>query len=283
MLKKETFNKNFDIGGPEILTYKDLLLKFAKIRQLKRSIFTVPVMTPRLSSYWLYFVTSTSYALAANLVDSMKVNVICQENSLKDELGITLLSYEEAIKRAFEKVEHHQVVSSWKDALNMTSPNQNLSRYIEVPVYGCFKDVRTINVEAPESVLQKIWSIGGSTGWYYGNWLWEIRGFIDQLFGGVGLRRGRKNPTEISIGEALDFWRVLIADKKERRLLLFAEMKLPGEAWLEFRIDESNVLHQTATFRPLGLLGRLYWFSVFPFHGLLFNGMLKSLVKTSET
>ena len=113
--------------------------------------------------------------------------------------------------------------------------------------------------------LNKIWAIGGKTGWYYGNWLWALRGFIDKIFGGVGLRRGRKNQTEISPGEALDFWRVLIADKTEKRLLLFAEMKLPGEAWLEFRIDKHNVLHQTATFRPLGLWGRLYWYSVLPF------------------
>ena len=280
LMRAETFNKNFDIGGPEILTYHDLLMKFAKIRNLKRKIFTVPVMTPRLSSYWLYFVTSTSYALAANLVDSMKVNVICQENNLKDLLGITLINYEDAIRRAFESVEQHQVVSSWKDALNTTTLNQNLARYLEVPVFGCFKDDRKVKINQPEQVLERIWSIGGVNGWYYGNWLWEIRGFIDQLFGGVGLRRGRKDQTEISAGESLDFWRVLIADKKDKRLLLFAEMKLPGEAWLEFKIDDSDVLHQTATFRPLGLFGRLYWYAVLPFHGFVFKGMLNNLAKS---
>ena len=278
LMREETFNSSFDIGGPEILTYHDLLMKFAKIRNLKRKIFTVPVMTPRLSSYWLYFVTSTSYALAANLVDSMKVNVICQENNLKDMLGITLINYEDAIQRAFESVEQHQVVSSWKDALNTSKLSQNLTRYLEVPVFGCFKDNRKIKIDQPERVLEKIWSIGGANGWYYGNWLWEIRGFIDQLFGGVGLRRGRKDQTKISAGESLDFWRVLIADKNEKRLLLFAEMKLPGEAWLEFKIDDSNVLHQTATFRPLGLLGRLYWYAVLPFHGFVFKGMLQRVV-----
>lgn len=280
LMREKTFNQSFDIGGPEILTYHDLLMKFAKIRNLKRKIFTVPVMTPRLSSYWLYFVTSTSYALAANLVDSMKVNVICQENNLNDLLGITLINYEGAIKRAFESVEHHQVVSSWKDALNNSTLNQNLTRYLEVPVFGCFKDDRKIKIDQPEKVLEKIWSIGGANGWYYGNWLWEIRGFIDQLFGGVGLRRGRKDQMEISSGESLDFWRVLIADKNDKRLLLFAEMKLPGEAWMEFQIDDSNVLHQTATFRPLGLLGRLYWYTVLPFHGFVFKGMLKNLANS---
>jgi uncharacterized protein YbjT (DUF2867 family) len=280
LMRNETFNKSFDIGGPEILTYHELLMKFAKIRNLKRKIFTVPVMTPRLSSYWLYFVTSTSYALAANLVDSMKVNVICQENNVKDLLGISLINYEGAIRKAFESVEQHQVVSSWKDALNTSKLGQNLTKYLEVPVFGCFKDDRKIKIDQPVKVLEKIWSIGGANGWYYGNWLWEIRGFVDQLFGGVGLRRGRKDQTEISSGESLDFWRVLIADKSDKRLLLFAEMKLPGEAWLEFKIDDSNVLYQTATFRPLGLLGRLYWYAVLPFHGFVFRGMLKKLAKT---
>ena len=122
-------------------------------------------------------------------------------------------------------------------------------------------------------------SIGGKNGWYYGDWLWEIRGFIDQLFGGVGMRRGRKNHSVISAGEALDFWRVLIASRDDKRLLLYAEMKLPGEAWLEFKIDSDNILTQTATFRPLGLLGRLYWYSVLPFHGLIFKGMIKNISK----
>jgi len=282
LMNEVTFNKSYDIGGPEILNYKEMLLKFAKIRNLKRKIVTVPVMTPRLSSYWLYFVTATSYPLAVNLVDSMKVNVICKENNLKDMLEITLINYEEAIKRAFDKIEHHQVVSSWKDALNTTSHVQNLSQYLEVPVYGCYKDIRKIKVDLPERVIEKIWSIGGSNGWYYANWLWVLRGFLDQLVGGVGLRRGRKNQTELSNGEALDFWRVLIADKKEKRLLLFAEMKLPGEAWLEFKIDKYNVLHQTATFRPLGLFGRLYWYAVLPFHSFIFKGMIRNLTKQKQ-
>ena len=134
-------------------------------------------------------------------------------------------------------------------------------------------------MKSAESALRKIWAIGGKTGWYYGNWLWEIRGFLDQLVGGVGMRRGRKSESEISAGEALDFWRVLLANKGEKRLLLYAEMKLPGEAWLEFKIDENNILTQTATFRPLGVLGRLYWYSVLPFHGLIFNGMIKNIAK----
>ena len=210
----------------------------------------------------------------------MKVNVICRENNLKELLRINLINYEGAIRWAFESVEQYQVVSSWKDKLNTTTLKQNLTRYLEVPVFGCFNDKRKIKIDKPEQVLNKIWSIGGTNGWYYGNLLWEIRGLIDQLFGGVGLRRGREDQSEISSGESLDFWRVLIADRNDKRLLLLAEMKLPGEAWLEFKIDESNILHQTATFRPLGLLGRLYWYAVLPFHGFVFKGMLRNISKS---
>jgi uncharacterized protein YbjT (DUF2867 family) len=277
LLNRTTFNKSYDIGGPDIMTYKQMLLRFAKVRGLKRWIGIVPVMTPKLSSYWLYFITSTSYSLAQNLVDSMKVEVICKENNLKDILGIVPVNYEKSIMEAFEKIELNQVPSSWKDALTSDILNDGISHYAEVPANGCYLDDRKLHIDDSEKILNKIWSIGGSNGWYYADWLWGIRGFIDKLFGGVGLRRGRKNQTEISPGEALDFWRVLIADKREKRLLLFAEMKLPGEAWLEFRIDNQNVLHQTATFRPLGLWGRLYWYSVLPFHGFIFRGMIRNI------
>ncbi|MFT5981154.1 MAG: hypothetical protein ACI898_001932, partial [Flavobacteriales bacterium] len=144
------------------------------------------------------------------------------------------------------------------------------------PTFGCFKDRRKRTIQNREASIYKIWSIGGSTGWYYGNWLWRIRGLMDKIFGGVGLRRGRTNPDTINVGDTIDFWRVLFASKEEGRLLLFAEMKLPGEAWLEFKV-EGDQLIQTATFRPLGLAGRLYWFSVLPFHGFIFKGMLRSI------
>lgn len=277
LLNGTTFGKSYDIGGPDIITYKQMLLRFAAVRGLKRWIGIVPVMTPKLSSYWLYFITSTSYSLAQNLVDSMKVEVICRKNNLQELLGIIPVSYEDAIREAFEKIELNQVPSSWKDALTSNTLNDGIARYAEVPVHGCFFDYRKLQISDIDSSLGMIWSIGGKNGWYYGDWLWAIRGFIDKLFGGVGLRRGRKNQNDISPGDALDFWRVLIADKEEKRLLLFAEMKLPGEAWLEFRIDDQNVLHQTATFRPLGLWGRLYWYSVLPFHGFIFRGMIRNI------
>jgi uncharacterized protein YbjT (DUF2867 family) len=279
--KTETYNMSYDIGGPDILSYKDMLLHFAKIRGLKRRILIVPVMTPRISSYWLYFVTATSYALAKHLVNSMKIEVTCKANNLSTLLGIKLIDYDTSIQLAFDKIEQNQVLSSWKDAQTSNLFSNGFSKYIEVPINGCFKDIRSVKLDNSAASLEKIWAIGGKTGWYYGNWLWEIRGIVDQLSGGVGMRRGRKNEQEIVSGETLDFWRVILADKKEKRLLLFAEMKLPGEAWLEFKIDELNVLTQTATFRPLGLMGRLYWYAVLPFHGFIFKGMINKLAESS--
>lgn len=279
---KETYNNTFDIGGPDILSYKDMLMQFAEIRGLKRRIYIVPVMTPKISSYWLYFVTATSFSLAKNLVKSMKVEVICKPNNLAKHLEISLIDYNTSIKLAFEKIEHNNVLSSWKDAQTTDIFRKGISQYFEVPNHGCFKDTRKVKVNNPDKVLDRIWKIGGKTGWYYGNWLWEIRGFLDQLIGGVGMRRGRKSSVDIHSGAALDFWRVLIANKSEKRLLLYAEMKLPGEAWLEFKIDNNNLLNQTATFRPLGLLGRIYWYSVFPFHAFIFKGMMNNIIKDKD-
>lgn len=277
---EKTFDASFDIAGPDILTYKEMLHQYAKARGFKNWIYTVPIMTPKLSSYWLYFVTSTSYKLALNLVDSMKIEVIANDNRLSRLLGIKTHSYTEAIDMAFKKIEQNLVVSSWKDSMISGRFNKNLEKYIQVPKYGVLKDIQTLQITDPKRVLQNIWKIGGENGWYYGDWLWKIRGFMDKLIGGVGLRRGRTHPDKIYPGDALDFWRVLLADKKGKRLLLFAEMRLPGEAWLEFKIDDKNILHQTATFRPRGLKGRLYWYSIVPLHYFIFGGMIRNIAKT---
>ncbi|MBI9069350.1 MAG: DUF2867 domain-containing protein [Salinivirgaceae bacterium] len=273
---KQAFDKSFDIGGPDVLTYKEMLLQFAKIRKLKRRIFIIPIMTPKLSSYWLYFVTSTSYKLAINLVNSMKVEVVCKDQEIKEVLEIQLLTYKEAIQLAFDKIAQKEVLSSWTDALSSDTLENGISEHIEVPTFGCFRDKRMAHVKDEQIAIDKIWQIGGKVGWYYGNWLWTIRGFIDKLFGGVGLRRGRRSVNEIRAGESLDFWRVLYANKSQMRLLLYAEMKLPGEAWLEI---ENEILYQTATFRPLGLWGRVYWYSVLPFHAFIFQGLINKLSK----
>ncbi len=276
---EQTYDDSFDIAGPDVLSYKEMLQEYAEQRGFKNWIFTVPVMTPKLSSYWLYFVTSTSYKLALNLVDSMKVEVIARDKRLQQILNIEPHTYREAIDMAFKKIEQNLVVSSWKDSMISGRFQKNLEKYIQVPKFGVLKDVKKMRVDDPKQALKNIWKIGGSNGWYYADWLWKIRGIMDKFSGGVGLRRGRTHPDKLYAGDALDFWRVLLADKKAKRLLLFAEMKLPGEAWLEFRIDDNNVLHQTATFRPKGLKGRLYWYSIVPFHYFVFGGMIRGIAK----
>lgn len=276
LCRKELYNKSFDIFGPEILTYKQMLLQFAEVRNLKRWIITVPVMTPKLSSYWLYFVTSTSYKLASSLVDSMNVQIIGKKSHINKLLDIHPISYKEAVTLAFEKIEQNTIVSSWKDSMVSSGRLQNIHNYVNVPKYGCFKDYKERPVKNTLKTIDKIWALGGDNGWYYGNFLWRIRGYLDKLVGGIGLRRGRTNATELHNGDALDFWRVIYADKSKQRLLLYAEMRLPGEAWLEFKIED-NTLKQTATFRPKGIAGRMYWYAVWPFHGFIFKGMILKL------
>ncbi len=201
-------------------------------------------------------------------------------------MPIQRLSYEEALRLAFDKISQKHVISSWMDSLSTTIA-RTFPDNIQVPEYGVYTDMRRVDFDRPlEDVINNIWSIGGNRGWYYGNWMWQIRGLLDKLVGGVGLRRGRRSETELKPGDALDFWRVLAADRNTGHLLLYAEMKLPGEAWLEFKIKQtgtSRSLVQTATFRPLGLWGRLYWYSVLPFHGIIFPRMAKNLVKAELT
>ncbi len=277
------FGQSFEIGGPDVMSYKDLLLNFAKMRGLKRKIFTVPVLTPRLSSYWLFFVTSISISLARFLVESLINNAVCKENRIQTLFPRKLLSYEEALQLAFTRTEEDWVPSSWKDTLSGSALNPDLSIYVHVPKFGILSDRRIISFSCPiEQVQKRIWSLGGDRGWLSMNWAWKLRGFLDKLVGGIGLRRGRTHPTRLKVGDALDFWRVLLADEKNRRLLLYAEMKLPGEAWLEFEIiphETGGILKQTASFRPNGVWGRFYWYSLYPFHALIFSQLAKHIAK----
>lgn len=274
---QQCYNRTFDIGGPEILSYKDMMLQYAEMRKLKRRIYTTSLISPKVSSYWLYFITSVSFKLAISLADSLKSEVICKNNDLQKILGIEPITYKMALKYAFLRIKQNLVLSSWKDSMISSSLGLTLSDFIEVPNFGCYKNVKKKAISDVDQVLHNIWTIGGDKGYYYANWLWKIRGWFDLMLGGVGLGRGRKLPAEITPGDALDFWRVLYASREKKRLLLFAEMKLPGEAWLEFKIDEDNILHQTATFRPRGILGRLYWIATSPFHFFIFNGMIKNI------
>lgn len=282
MLKPETFGHSYDIGGPDILTYKEMLLQFADVRKLSREILIIPFMTPRISSFWLYFITSTSYYLASNLVDSMKVEVICEDQEIRKIVNHPLIPYKMAIELAFGRIEQNMVLSSWKDAMVAGKRILLTDSFIEVPVFGCYKDKRLVPITGDsKTVIGNIWRIGGNRGWYFANNLWRFMGFLDRMVGGVGLR-GRTNQSVLQAGDALDFWRVLLADKEKGRLLLFAEMRLPGEAWLEFSIiqkDQQDYLSQVITFRPKGLMGRFYWYLMMPFHSLIFNEMARNIVR----
>jgi len=281
LMNDKAFNQTFDIGGPDVLTYKEMMLQYGECRKLKRWIITVPVLTPKLSSLWLNLVTTVPYSLARSLVDSMKNEVVCKDNRIAEVVPRKCFSYKKALKLAFEKIEQHSIVSSWKDALNRGYLDTTFMDQVKVPQKGTLQyKVKMPFERTAEEVFENIWGIGGTRGWYYMDWLWNLRGFLDKLFGGVGTRRGRTSNTSLQAGDVLDFWRVLLADKKNTRLLLYAEMKVPGEAWLEFKIVNFHgkpFLSQVATFRPSGLWGRLYWYSMFPFHLILFKGMAKQI------
>lgn len=279
LLKEKTYGKIFDIGGPDILTYKEMLLELARYRKVKRLIVTLPVLTPRLSSLWLTLVTSVPQSLARSLVDSLTNEVIVKNEGIHSIVQHKPMTYSQALALAFEKIQSNNVLSNWSDGqgrADLLSSNR-----LFVPHEGCYKDIRKAPInDGVKKTIDRIFSIGGQQGWCHGEWLWELRGLLDKCVGGVGLRRGRRNPNELESGDVLDFWRVLIANREEGRLLLYAEMKLPGEAWLEFkciREDDKDLLLQVATFRPVGLFGRLYWFSVLPFHAWIFPGLARKL------
>jgi uncharacterized protein YbjT (DUF2867 family) len=274
----EAKGKSFDIGGPKVYTYKEMLLLFAKQRGVKRYIFTLPVLSPKLSSYWLTLVTAVPFRLASSLVDSLKNDVVVQNHEIKTIIPGECINYPDAVDYAFLKIQTSDVFSNWSDDENFS---KEILQQMHVPTHACYKDVRVVEILGdPEMVRKRIWSIGGEHGWYHGRWLWEIRGLLDKMIGGVGLRRGRRNPDSIIAGDVIDFWRVLIASENSCRLLLYAEMKVPGEAWLEFKIVTEggvNKLVQVATFRPRGLLGRMYWYSILPLHFFIFPGMAKKI------
>jgi uncharacterized protein YbjT (DUF2867 family) len=282
MMNEKAFDKTFDIGGPDILSFKNMMLTYAKVRYLKRRIITIPFLSPKISSYWLYFVTSVSYSLAQSLVDSMKNETIMKNHDIDKVVKRECLTYRQALALAFKKIEQNSIVSSWRDALNNGYLTSDFMDQIKVPQNGTLEyKVNTPFNRDPILVLNNIMAIGGKRGWYYWDWIWGIRGFLDRLVGGVGLRRGRTSDITISNGDVIDFWRVLLVDKVAKRLLLYAEMKLPGEAWLEFKIIERNGkrnLSQIATFRPNGLWGRAYWYLMFPFHLFIFKGMAQQIV-----
>ena len=281
LLNEKCINKTFDIGGPEVFTFKEVMLRYAKFRNLKRWIINVPVLTPRLSSYWLVFITSVRYSLCSYLVESMKTSTVVQLDEIKKIIPHACLAYKEALELAFQKISQNEVISSWMDSWEIRGTNPNIQNYIQVPNEGCLKDERKALIkDSKVAAIERVWRIGGSTGYYALNWAWHLRGLFDQMIGGVGLNRGRRHPFEIQVGDSIDFWRVILADKDNGHLILYAGMKVPGEAWLQFKFEQKNhewFLVQTATFRPKGILGRLYWYALIPFHFFIFQKMAKAL------
>jgi len=275
--REETFHRTFDIGGPEVLTYRRLLQQYAEARHLRRWIIPVPVLTLRLSSAWLYFVTSTTFRIARALVDSLAHDTVCQDAAIRALVPQELLTYRQAIDRAFARIAQNRVPSSWFSALASGSLPAARLRSVHVPEHGVLLNRQTVPLQTSrDAAIRAVWSLGGATGWPSMNWAWRLRGILDRLVGGIGIRRGRRDPEHLRPGDAVDFWRVLLADRPNGRLILYAEMRLPGEAWLEFHVTPHE-LRQTATFRPLGLLGRLYWLACLPFHHWLFPKMARRL------
>jgi uncharacterized protein YbjT (DUF2867 family) len=281
----------FDIGGPEVLTYADMMQKFAKLSGLrKRLIIKVPVLTPKLSSLWIGFVTPVPTSLARPLVGSLISEVVADPKKSIDKLipkpAEGLIDVDGAVKLALSNVSSNTVSTRWSDATLPTAPWQKAQSDPEWAGEMLLKDKKVRTTDASiKSLWEAIEEIGGENGWYGADFLWYLRGLLDRMIGGVGLRRGRRDPIHLRVGESLDFWRVesLVP---EQSLKLYAEMILPGKAWLEFRISKlpngKSEVVQEASFSPRGLGGQLYWYAVLPFHVLVFPTMIRNLIRSAN-
>jgi len=269
-----------EIGGSDVLTYGEMMTGYAKVRGLRRWLVPVPVLTPRLSSYWVHLVTPIPAAIARPLIEGLHNEVIVRDDKARLIFPqINLLDYENAVGVALNQLQAGSVETAWSDAL-ITSQG-DIPPVILTTHEGMVIEHRQLLVEsAPESVFRAFSSLGGKRGWLYMNWAWQLRGIADRLVGGVGMRRGRRDPLEVRIGDALDFSRAE-AIEPGRLLRLRAEMKVPGLAWLQFQAkpqpDGKTLLSQTAFFAPKGLLGWLYWYGLYPIHGLIFSGMIRKI------
>ncbi len=285
--RPETAGQKFDIGGPDRLTYLDLMRIYAEEAGLpRRRIIPVPVLTPRLSSYWIHLVTPVPSSIARPLAEGLKNPVICRETRIRSIIPTELISVREAIRLALRKTLADEVVTRWTDAGGSAGVEAIAPGDPEWAGGTVLKDERSVITAAdPKKLWGVVESIGGDSGWYHADFLWRIRGAIDRLFGGVGLRRGRRSAHELHPGDALDFWRVIECDR-ERRLTLRAEMKLPGEAVLQFELTPLSGgrvrLDQRALFKPKGLWGILYWLGVMPLHAYVFGGMLQRIVRRAQ-
>ncbi|MGB2687820.1 MAG: SDR family oxidoreductase [Desulfobacterales bacterium] len=283
----ETIGQTYDIGGPDVLAYRDLLDIYAQEAKLpKRWIFPVPLLTPTLSAYWIHLISPVPHSIAFPLTEGLSSDAVCSDKRILSIVPQKLISPREAIRTALDKIIQEQVDTCWADAGEIITPEWahcGDADWAGGTIMQCGYRVRI--KATPDEVWLPVSRIGGNTGWYYADSLWWLRGLMDRWFGGVGLRRGRRHSTELRVGDALDFWRVLEVETKER-LLLLAEMKVPGEALLEFKIhpvgNQYTDLEMLSRFLPKGLWGMLYWYTLYPFHERIFFGMLKAIAKVIE-
>jgi uncharacterized protein YbjT (DUF2867 family) len=283
-------SRSFDIGGPDVLTYAEMMTRYAAVSELpRRRMLKVPVLTPRLSSLWVGLVTPVPGALARPLVESLRNTVVCREHDIATHVPDPpegLIGFDEAVRLALVRIRDAEVATHWSDASVAGVPSDPMPTDPDWAGGDVYVDDRSCVVDAsPDALWRVIEGIGGTTGWYSWSFGWTVRGVIDRLFGGPGLRRGRRSPHELMLGDAVDWWRVEeIVDGSLLRLR--AEMKLPGRAWLDLAIERDDagrtVFRQRALYAPKGLGGRLYWWSVWPFHALVFGGMQRNIAARAE-
>ena len=283
-------NRRFDVGGPDVLTYLEMMQGYAKVARLpRRRVLPVPVLSPWLSSHWVGLITPVPAGLARPLVESLRNTVVAAEQDIKQYVPDPpdgLIGYERSVELALTKIRNLDVPTRWSSASTPGAPAEPLPSDPDWAGGSLYQDSRTREVNAsPAALWSVIEGIGGQNGWYSWGLAWRIRGLVDRMVGGPGLRRGRRNERELVVGDALDFWRVEATDD-EKFLRLRAEMKVPGLAWLELQVGSTDggttTFHHRALFHPHGLFGHLYWWSVLPFHGIVFGGMQRNIAKAAE-
>lgn len=269
----------YEIGGADVTSYSGIMEEYGRQRGLKRLMIPVPLLTPWLSSLWLNLITPVYARIGRKLIDSIRYPTVVKNDDALKDFDFRPVGIREAISKVLQKEDQYANETCWSDSLSSAGPVRSWGG---LTFGNRLVDHRSLTVKTtPEQAFAPIQIIGGETGWYYGTWLWSLRGLVDYIFGGVGLRRGRRDPERLRVGDSVDFWRVEEYEPN-KRLRLFAEMKLPGRAWLEFEVksgEEGTEIHQTAIFDPLGSLGQLYWYLLYPFHARIFSGMLKNIAR----
>lgn len=283
--KPKTKNEIIEIGGSSVITYADMMKIYAEVNGLKRILIPVPVLSPTLSSHWVHWMTPIPASLARPLIEGLKNDVIVQDDKAQNLFPeIKPLSYKRAVELAITRIDTDDVETTWNDALISSKGDEEPVILKTKEGLNIERRIRTVNA-SPQQVFKTFASLGGEKGWPVFQWAWKLRGIMDRLVGGVGFRRGRRHPTELRVGDALDFWRVEVI-KPNELLRLRAEMKVPGRAWLEFQAIEHEThttkLVQTAYFAPKGLFGLLYWYGLYPFHSLIFSRMIEKLAQQAE-